>query len=63
MFHLIDLTRSLDFICLVRQNMKAQWSVCILVFTLSLGQSNIERGFSIDKEILVENLETNSLIA
>ena len=63
MFHLIDLTHSLDFICLVRQNMKAQWSVCILVFTLSLGQSNIERGFSIDKEILVENLETNSLIA
>ena len=39
------------------------WSICILVFTLSHGQISIERGFSINKEILVENLETKSLIA
>ena len=36
------------------------WSICILVFTLSHGQIHI---FSINKGILVENLETKSLIA
>ena len=35
----------------------------ISVFTLSHEQSNIERGFSISKEILAENLETKSQIA
>ena len=39
------------------------WSICIIVFILSHGQSNIERGFSVNKEILVENLSTSSLIA
>ena len=39
------------------------WSICILVFILSHGQINIERGFYINKGILVENLEAKSLIA
>ena len=39
------------------------WSICIIVFISSRGQSNIERGFSVNKEILVENLSTSSLIA
>ena len=34
-----------------------------LVFTSSHGQSSIERGFSINKEHLVENLQEGSLIA
>ena len=34
-----------------------------LVFVLSHGQSSIERGFSINKQLLVENLKEKSLIA
>jgi hypothetical protein len=39
------------------------WSVFKLVFVLSHGQSSIERGFSINKQLLVENLKEKSLIA
>ena len=33
-----------------------------MIFTLSHGQSSIERGFSFNKQILVENLKERSLI-
>ena len=39
------------------------WSICILVFTSSHEQSNTEGGFTISKGMLVEKLETKSLIA
>lgn len=39
------------------------WKVFKLVFVLSHGQSSIERGFSINKQLLVENLKEKSLIA
>ena len=39
------------------------WSICIIIFIFSHGQSNIERGFSVNKEILVENMSKSSLIA
>ena len=42
---------------------KFLWNVCKLVFTLSHGQSAVERGFSVNKELLVENLEKESLIS
>ena len=35
----------------------------IFVFTLSHGQSQVEGGFNINDDILVENMHNNSLIA
>ena len=37
------------------------WFVCKNFFTLSHGQSQVERGFNVNKEILVENLQEESL--
>ena len=37
------------------------WFVCKIIFTLSHGQSQTERGFNVNKEILVENLQEESL--
>ena len=37
------------------------WKVAIFIFTLSHGQATIERGFNINKEFLIENLEELSL--
>ena len=39
------------------------WNICKIVFTLSHGQAGVERGFSVNKEILVENLKETSLIS
>ena len=33
------------------------WKVCQLIFVLLHGQSQTERGFNINKEILVENMQ------
>lgn len=41
---------------------KALWDVCQIVFICSHGQSSIERGFSVNKELLVENLSQQTLI-
>ena len=38
------------------------WDVFKLVFTLSHGQAAVERGFSVNKELLVENLQQLSLV-
>ena len=38
------------------EKLKDLWGIMIFSFTLSHGQSEIERGFSVDKEIVVENL-------
>ena len=45
------------------QGYSSLWTVCILVFCLSHGQSAIERGFKTNKEYLVENLMEESLIS
>ena len=37
------------------------WFVCKIISTLSHGQSQVERGFNVNKEILVENLQEESL--
>ena len=34
-----------------------------IVFTISHGNANVERGFSVNKECLIENLQEKSLIA
>ena len=39
------------------------WKVLIFSFVLSHGQSEIERGFNINDNLLVENLKTESLTA
>ena len=39
------------------------WKVCKILFTLSHGQSAVERSFSINKDFLVENLKKGSLCA
>ena len=49
----------------LHQNKKyaALWKVVNFVFTLSRGQSQIERGFSINNELLVENMKSQFLIS
>ena len=37
------------------------WNVCKILFTLSHGQSAVERSFSVNKDFLVENLKKESL--
>ena len=39
------------------------WDVVKLVFTLSHGQAPVERGFSVNKELQVENLQQLSLVS
>ena len=39
------------------------WKLCIFVFTVSHGQSDIERGFNVNKDMLVENMEIVSMKA
>ena len=42
---------------------KSCWNVFKLIFTVSHGQASVERGFSINKELLTDNLEEVSLIS
>ena len=39
------------------------WKVCKIIFTLSHGQADIERGFSVNKELLIENMKQKSLVS
>ena len=39
------------------------WEVFKLIFTLSHGQASVERGFSINKELLTENLQEVSIVS
>ena len=43
--------------------MKELWKVVKLLLTLSHGQATVERGFSSNKEVMVENLAQHSLVA
>ena len=45
------------------QQYKSMWKAFIFIFTLSRGQSQVERGFSINKELVIENLHSSSLYA
>ena len=40
---------------------KDLWEVRVIIFTISRGQSQIQRGFSINKEVTIENLENKLL--
>lgn len=39
------------------------WEVFKIIFTLSHGQASVERGFSVNKELLTENLQEVSIIS
>ena len=39
------------------------WRVCRIIFVLSHGQADVERGFNINRELLVENMKELSLIS
>ena len=39
------------------------WTIFKIVFTLSHGQADVDWGFSVNKELLVENLQQTSLIS
>ena len=45
------------------EKFSALWNVMMFVFTMFYGQSNVERGFNINDDIVVENLKKESLIA
>ena len=45
------------------EKLSALWNVMIFVFTMFHGQSNVERGFNINNNIVIENLKKESLIA
>ena len=38
------------------------WKICVFILTLSHGQSQVERGFNINKNTLQENLQKKSLV-
>ena len=53
------------FLCrnnVIMCNLKSCWEIFKLVFTLSHGQTSVERGFSINKELLVENLHKELIV-
>ena len=37
------------------------WDVCKYIFTLSHGQSSVERGFNINKDDLKQNMDTSTI--
>ena len=41
----------------------ALWNICKIIFSLSHGQAAVERGFSVNREVLVENLKQKSLVS
>ena len=48
----------------LHRNKKYQdfWYVCKVIFVLPHGQSSIERGFSVNKDLLVESLNQQTLL-
>ena len=46
-----------------KADFKELWKVVKLLLALSHGQATVERGFSSNKEVMVENLAQHSLVA
>ena len=46
-----------------KADLKELWKVGKLLLALSHGQATVERGFSSNKEVMVENLAQHSLVA
>ena len=61
-WRLIGWTRFIDRLA-NKADLKELWKVVKLLLTLSHGQATVERGFSSNKEVMVENLAQHSLVA
>ena len=48
---------------MVTPSLENAWDVFKLIFTLSHGQAAVERAFSVNKELLVKNLQQLSLVS
>ena len=46
-----------------KQQFAELWHVFLMLFTLSHGQASVERGFSVNKDVLAPNLTKESLVA
>lgn len=46
-----------------KADLKGLWKIVKLLLALSHGQATVERGFSSNKEVMVENLAQHSLVA
>ena len=51
-----------EFVLPKKDEFKNFWKICIFIFSLSHGQSQVERGFNIIKNTLQENLQNKSFI-
>ena len=54
---------TLFFECMANESYKSPFSVVKLILILSHGQATVERGFSVNKEVEVENLKEHTLVA
>lgn len=54
---------TLFFECMANESYKSLFSVVKLILILSHGQVTVERGFSVNKEVEVENLKEHTLVA
>ena len=50
-----------EFVLPKKDEFKNFWKICIFIFTLSHGQSQVEQGFNTNKNTLQENLQEKSL--
>ena len=58
-----DRVDTLFFECMANESYKSLFSVVKLILILSHGQATVERGFSVNKEVEVENLKEHTLVA
>ena len=58
-----DRLDTLFFECMANESYKSLFSVVKLILILSHGQATVERGFSVNKEVEVENLKEHTLVA
>lgn len=58
-----DRVDTLFFECMANESYKSPFSVVKLILILSHGQATVERGFSVNKAVEVENLKELTLVA
>ena len=54
---------TLFYECMANESYKSLFSVVKLILILSHGQATVERSFSVNKEVEVENLKEHTLVA
>lgn len=58
-----DRVDTLFYECMANESYKSLLSVVKIILILSHGQATVERGFSVNKEVQVENLKEHTLVA